>query len=181
MRGPVNQQAVLGSAAVFTCNALGKPTPTIEWRINDMPVLEMPGQYETDDRLRLLTIVKVKRSDHGIVTCVASAGNQSMRAHAKLEVLGRLLSVCLSVCLSACLSVCLSVCLSCTFFLVKNDCNHCLVWLLSVPPLVVQGVSDGVFLKKSTGIVTCAVDGNPEPDVKWQKDGKDLPVDPRYR
>jgi hemicentin len=137
MSGPVNQQVVLGSAALFTCNVLGRPTPIIEWRINEVTVMESPGWYEMDDRHELLAIVKVKRSDDGLISCVASAGNQSMRANATLKVL--------------------------------------------VPPLVVQGVRDSVFMKRSTGILTCAVDGNPEPDIKWQKDDRDLPVNQRYR
>jgi hemicentin len=138
-KGPMKTRSTIGSPAVFTCHAEGRPTPTIEWQINGVPVTNTSHQYLTHNHnLGVLTIVAVNRSDDdSIVTCVASAANQSIRAHARLEV--------------------------------------------KVPPFIVKEFGDNVFTKGSMGKLTCAFDGDPEPDVKWEKDGKDILGNPRYR
>ena len=85
-QGPSASAALIGSAAVFRCEANGSPPPTYGWRINGALVEDIPKRYET--RGNMLIISDVKRSDEGVVTCVASNGNQSMRADARLDVLG---------------------------------------------------------------------------------------------
>ncbi|XP_062504884.1 hemicentin-1-like isoform X2 [Corticium candelabrum] len=84
-QGPSASAALIGSAAVFRCEANGSPPPTYGWRINGALVEDIPKRYET--RGNMLIISDVKRSDEGVVTCVASNGNQSMRADARLDVL----------------------------------------------------------------------------------------------
>lgn len=60
----------------------------------------------------MLTIVDVKKSDEGFATCVASAASQSMRAHARLEVLGLLdVGFCARVVWKLYLAIVLPVCL----------------------------------------------------------------------
>ena len=112
MKEPIDKDVILGSLAVFTCTAIGTPSPTIQWTINDSPISDVPARYDTHGGVGVLTVFDVKESDEGIVTCVALIGNVSAQAHARLEVLGLLSRILLQE-FSCSLFVCLFMWFAC--------------------------------------------------------------------
>ncbi|XP_017779300.1 PREDICTED: protein sax-3-like, partial [Nicrophorus vespilloides] len=85
VRGPVNQTLPINSIAVFHCEATGNPEPIISWYKEGIPV-------QASEKVNLtksghLEIIKLRKDDSGIYTCVASSrsGKATWTGHLRVE------------------------------------------------------------------------------------------------
>lgn len=88
MDGPQDTNAAPGADALFSCRVKGIPVPDITWLFHETIVLatELPSQgpvsARTRNKISFLNVSKVRTSDEGSVTCVATnrAGVGNMTA-----------------------------------------------------------------------------------------------------
>ncbi|XP_057680115.1 brother of CDO [Corythoichthys intestinalis] len=75
------QEAALGETVRFTCQARGKPSPTVTWLHNAVPLLPSPRHRVTS---RMLRVSNVGPQDEGLYQCMAENGVGSSQASARL-------------------------------------------------------------------------------------------------
>lgn len=77
----LQQQVLYGETVRFTCQARGKPTPSVMWLHNARPLSPSPRHRLTS---RMLRISSVGPQDDGLYQCMAENGVGSSQASARL-------------------------------------------------------------------------------------------------
>lgn len=75
------QEVVYGETVRFTCQARGKPTPSVMWLHNARPLAPSPRHRLTS---RVLRVSNVGPQDDGLYQCMAENGVGSSQASARL-------------------------------------------------------------------------------------------------
>ncbi|KAI3355269.1 hypothetical protein L3Q82_018123 [Scortum barcoo] len=75
------QEVVYGETVRFTCQARGKPTPSVMWLHNARPLAPSPRHRLTS---RMLRVFNVGPQDEGLYQCMAENGVGSSQASARL-------------------------------------------------------------------------------------------------
>lgn len=75
------QEVVYGETVRFTCQARGKPTPSVMWLHNARPLSPSPRHRLTS---RMLRVSNVGPQDDGLYQCMAENGVGSSQASARL-------------------------------------------------------------------------------------------------
>ncbi|XP_077410939.1 brother of CDO [Vanacampus margaritifer] len=76
-----HQEAALGETVRFSCQARGKPAPTVTWLHNAVPLSPSPRHRLTS---RMLRVSNVGPQDEGLYQCMAENGVGSSQASARL-------------------------------------------------------------------------------------------------
>ncbi|XP_061901700.1 neural cell adhesion molecule L1-like protein isoform X5 [Entelurus aequoreus] len=83
---PESQLSMIGSDVLIKCSATGTPQPTITWRVNGLPLHEVPAANRKvfDDTVILRN---AKESDSAVYQCQASNRHGSLLANANIMVM----------------------------------------------------------------------------------------------
>ena len=83
---PVDVFVLDGGIATLDCNADGFPTPTIQWKFNDVEILN-GGRYSITEQ-GVLNILNVGLDDIGMYICNATNGIGYVNGNISLKVQG---------------------------------------------------------------------------------------------
>lgn len=78
------QEVVYGETVRFTCQARGKPAPSVMWLHNAQPLAPSPRHRLTS---RVLRVLNVGPQDDGLYQCMAENGVGSSQASVRLVTL----------------------------------------------------------------------------------------------
>ncbi|XP_054640160.1 neural cell adhesion molecule L1-like protein isoform X5 [Dunckerocampus dactyliophorus] len=83
---PENQLSMIGSDVLIKCSATGTPQPTITWRVNGLPLREVPASNRKvfDDTIILHN---AKASDSAVYQCQASNRHGTLLANANIMIM----------------------------------------------------------------------------------------------
>nr|XP_057943760.1 neural cell adhesion molecule L1-like protein isoform X3 [Doryrhamphus excisus] len=83
---PENQLSMIGSDVLIKCSATGSPQPTITWRVNGLPLREVPATNRKvfDDTIILHN---AKASDSAVYQCQASNRHGTLLANANIMIM----------------------------------------------------------------------------------------------